>query len=170
MKLLLTGLILLPASITNQTIELEKSHQEAITIRSNIEIPQKPTAPQKSAVKRKRVITPQRHKELKTAAKQVQNKLTAHTKLLKAAGVPQSVWGCAESLIRRESGWRVDATNPSSGAYGLGQALPANKMASAGADYLTNGVTQLKWVNGYVHTRYGGWCQANNFQLKMGWY
>jgi len=69
----------------------------------------------------------------------------------------------------RESGWRVNATNPSSGAYGLPQSLPGYKMASAGADWQTNPITQLKWANGYVQ-KYGGWCGADSFQWANHWY
>ena len=93
----------------------------------------------------------------------------SHTDWLRAAGVPSSVWPCAERLIMRESGWRVNATNPSSGAYGLPQSLPGYKMASAGADWQTNPITQLKWANGYVQ-KYGGWCGADSFQWANHWY
>ena len=72
-------------------------------------------------------------------------------------------------LWDRESGWRADAKNPSSGAYGIPQSLPASKMASAGSDYLTNPATQIKWGVGYIAGRYGSpsiaWAheQANNW-------
>ncbi|KFI73915.1 G5 domain protein [Bifidobacterium minimum] len=57
-------------------------------------------------------------------------------------------------IISHESGWRVNAVNPS-GAYGLPQALPGSKMASAGSDWATNYQTQLKWFWGYCAQRYG---------------
>lgn len=88
---------------------------------------------------------------------------------MRAAGIPENVWGCADALVTRESGWRVNATNASSGAYGLPQALPGTKMATAGADWQTNPVTQLRWMAGYV-TKYGGWCEALAFQQSRGWY
>lgn len=91
------------------------------------------------------------------------------TDWLRAAGIPENVWGCADALVTKESGWRVNATNPSSGAYGLPQALPGSKMASAGADWQYNPVTQLRWMAGYVN-KYGGWCGALNFQIANGWY
>ena len=75
-----------------------------------------------------------------------------------------------DALVTRESGWRVNATNASSGAYGIPQSLPGSKMASAGADWQTNPVTQLRWMTGYVNARYGGFCQANSFQLRNNWY
>jgi TolA-binding protein len=86
------------------------------------------------------------------------------------AGIPENLWGCVDALVSRESGWRVNATNRSSGAYGLPQSLPGSKMASAGADWQTNPVTQLRWMTGYVNARYGGFCQANAFQQANNWY
>lgn len=70
----------------------------------------------------------------------------------------------------RESGCRVNARNASSGAYGIPQALPGNKMASAGADWETNPITQLKWMDGYVKSRYGSWAGAVSFWNQHHWY
>ncbi|RSS63365.1 hypothetical protein EF912_03575 [Streptomyces sp. WAC07061] len=69
-------------------------------------------------------------------------------------------FGCLNDLWNGESGWRVYATNPSSGAYGIPQALPATKMASAGADWKTNPATQIKWGLKYIDDRYGTPCNA----------
>ena len=84
--------------------------------------------------------------------------------------VPSSQFGCFDWVVTRESGWSVTATNPSSGAYGLGQALPGYKMASAGPDWQTNPVTQIKWVLGYMDGRYGSPCGAQSFWESHGWY
>jgi hypothetical protein len=64
----------------------------------------------------------------------------------------------------------VDATNPNSGAYGIPQALPGSKMASAGPDWATNGVTQVKWAIGYVDSVYGSACDAWAFWRSHSWY
>ncbi len=77
---------------------------------------------------------------------------------------------CLNELIQRESGWNVHATNPVSGAYGLPQALPGSKMASAGADWRDNPWTQVKWMVQYVNSRYGGSCAALAFQKANGYY
>jgi surface antigen len=71
-------------------------------------------------------------------------------------------YNCLVQLWEHESGWRVDAENASSGAYGIPQSLPGSKMASAGADWKTNGVTQVKWGLGYIRSRpdYGTPCAA----------
>jgi hypothetical protein len=90
--------------------------------------------------------------------------------IMTAAGIPQSDWAAADYIISHESSWRYLAVNASSGATGLCQSLPASKMASAGEDYLTNPVTQMKWCNSYAQSRYGGWQQAYNFWLSKNWW
>lgn len=94
----------------------------------------------------------------------------SHTDWMAAAGIAESDYGYVDYIIAKESGWNFQATNRSSGAYGLCQALPANKMASAGGDYTTNPVTQLKWCNGYAVSRYGGWAGAYNAWLVKHWW
>ena len=88
----------------------------------------------------------------------------------RAAGVSEADLHVALTLIYRESGCRFDATNASTGAYGIPQALPGTKMASAGADWQTNPVTQIRWMIGYVTGRYGGWNQAWSFWQSRHWY
>lgn len=73
-------------------------------------------------------------------------------------------------IVTQESGWNITATNPSSGAYGLPQSLPASKMATHGADYLTNPVTQLNWQYDYMINRYGSIAGAYGFKMANGWY
>lgn len=84
-------------------------------------------------------------------------------------------WGAAqwpplERLWERESNWRWNARNPSSGAYGIPQALPASKMASAGADWRTNPRTQIRWGLGYIKNRYGSPAAAWAHSQRVGWY
>ncbi|HEX7632933.1 MAG TPA: G5 domain-containing protein [Candidatus Saccharimonadales bacterium] len=81
------------------------------------------------------------------------------------AGIAPGDYNYADYIISHESGWRPDAGN-ASGAYGLCQALPGSKMASAGADWATNPITQLKWCSGYASSRYGGWAGAYNHWLS----
>lgn len=88
----------------------------------------------------------------------------------RAAGVSEAELSIALDLIYRESGCRVNATNASSGAYGIPQALPGSKMAAYGADWETNPVTQIRWMISYVNGRYGGWSQAANWWYSHGWY
>jgi hypothetical protein len=72
---------------------------------------------------------------------------------------PATFFGCLKDMWDRESGWVYDAENPS-GAYGIPQALPGSKMASAGADWQTNPATQIKWGLGYIKAIYGDPCKA----------
>ena len=94
----------------------------------------------------------------------------SHEDWLAAAGIPQSEWAAVDYIVTHESTWRVGAVNASSGATGLCQALPASKMASAGADYLTNPVTQLIWCTNYANSRYGGWWGAYSFWVNNHWW
>jgi hypothetical protein len=73
-------------------------------------------------------------------------------------------------LWNQESGWRWNATNPSSGAYGIPQALPANKLASAGGDWKTNPYTQIRWGLQYIRDRYGSIAAAWAHEQHFNWY
>jgi hypothetical protein len=79
-------------------------------------------------------------------------------------------YGCLYQMWMRESGWNVRAENPTSGAYGIPQALPGSKMASAGANWATSAVTQIKWGLGYIKSVYGSPCGAWAFWQAHGWY
>ena len=79
-------------------------------------------------------------------------------------------FGCLDRLWTKESEWRVRATNPSSGAYGIPQSLPASKMASAGSDWRTNPRTQIRWGLGYISDRYGSPCAAWAHSQSHNWY
>jgi hypothetical protein len=90
--------------------------------------------------------------------------------LLGEFGFSQDQFSCLDALYMGESGWRVDADNPTSSAYGIPQALPGSKMASAGADWATNPETQIRWGLGYIADRYGSPCSANAFKAANNWY
>jgi hypothetical protein len=81
--------------------------------------------------------------------------------------------GCWSSLLtmwNHESGWNEHASNPGSGAYGIPQALPGSKMASAGPNWHNNAMTQISWGLGYVGARYGDPCKAWSFWQAHRWY
>ena len=88
----------------------------------------------------------------------------AHDYLL-SNGYTEADFTATVFIISHESGWRVNATNASSGAYGLPQALPGSKMSTAGADWQTNYQTQLKWFWNYCASRYGSIQGAYNYWL-----
>jgi hypothetical protein len=87
-----------------------------------------------------------------------------------ARGWGDDQFNCLVSLWNKESGWRVNAENSSSGAYGIPQALPGSKMATAGDDWQTNPATQIQWGLGYISGRYGTPCGAWAHSGDVGWY
>ena len=95
--------------------------------------------------------------------------------IARAMAASQYGWGddqfqCLVDLWTRESGWRVNALNASSGATGIPQALPGEKMATAGADWQTNPATQIAWGLGYIASSYGTPCSAWNHSESFNWY
>jgi Transglycosylase SLT domain len=90
--------------------------------------------------------------------------------LVLAKGWDEGEYSCLVALWTRESNWNAFAMNPSSGAYGIPQALPGNKMASAGADWATNPATQIRWGLGYIASRYGTPCGAWEHSEDHNWY
>jgi hypothetical protein len=143
---------------------------------------QPPAKPKPAAKPAPRVVTPApvvHHKSAPATTKaaapaQSETKSSAYAGLsayqIAQRIVPSGQFGCFSWIVSRESGWSVTATNPSSGAYGLGQALPGSKMASAGPDWQTNPATQIKWTLGYMDERYGSPCGAEGFWEGHGWY
>ncbi|HEY6495229.1 MAG TPA: lytic transglycosylase domain-containing protein, partial [Trebonia sp.] len=109
---------------------------------------------------------------------------TRHIKAVSPSGTPQQVaeqllsqfgwsagqFACLQPLWERESGWDVTAENPSSGAYGIPQALPGAQMASAGPNWQTNAATQIRWGLTYIEGRYGSPCGAWAHEGADGWY
>ena len=93
----------------------------------------------------------------------------AYTLLASFGFSPQTYFGCLLDLWDRESGWSYDAEN-ASGAYGIPQALPGSKMASAGPDWQTNPATQIRWGLGYIKQIYGNPCGAWAFEEANGYY
>jgi hypothetical protein len=82
---------------------------------------------------------------------------------------PSSQFGCLVELWDRESSWNVHAGSPS-GPYGIPQANPGTKMASAGADWRNSASTQIEWGLGYVKSRYNSPCGAWSHFQSAGWY
>jgi hypothetical protein len=89
--------------------------------------------------------------------------------MLGSFGWSSSQFSCLDPLWQRESGWSVTAANPD-GAYGIPQALPGAKMASAGPDWQTDAATQIRWGLEYIKSLYGSPCGAWDHELATGWY
>ena len=90
--------------------------------------------------------------------------------LLAQYGFGEDQFSCLDSIYNNESGWNVHADNPTSSAYGIPQALPGSKMATAGPNWENDPVTQIKWGLGYIKGRYGSPCSAWSFKQGAGWY
>ena len=89
--------------------------------------------------------------------------------MLGSFGWSSSQFSCLDPLWQRESGWSATAANPD-GAYGIPQALPGSKMASAGPDWQTDAATQIRWGLEYIKSLYGSPCGAWDHELATGWY
>jgi hypothetical protein len=90
--------------------------------------------------------------------------------LMPLYGLSTAQFSCVDNIWIHESGWNVHADNPYSSAYGIPQALPGSKMASAGPDWQNNAETQIRWGLNYIAQRYGSACAAWSFKQAHGWY
>jgi hypothetical protein len=79
-------------------------------------------------------------------------------------------FSCLDPLWEHESRWSVTAANPGSGAFGIPQALPGSRMASAGPDWQTSAATQIAWGLRYIRDTYGSPCAAFSHEQATGWY
>jgi hypothetical protein len=98
------------------------------------------------------------------------NRATGCALLVDWAGFESGQMRCLDPLWKKESGWNHKAENPSSGAYGIPQALPGSKMATIADDWRTNPVTQIKWGLNYIKGRYSTPCGAWEHSQNTGWY
>jgi hypothetical protein len=90
--------------------------------------------------------------------------------MLSQYGWSSGEFSCLEPLWAQESGWNVTAENPSTGAFGIPQAMPGSEMASAGPDWQTDAATQIRWGLTYIQERYGSPCGAWAHEQSDGWY
>jgi hypothetical protein len=97
------------------------------------------------------------------------NRAIGHSILLHSGG-DEAQWNCLNALWTRESDWKTYANNPSSGAYGIPQALPGYKMASKGGDWRSNPITQIRWGISYIASKYGTACNALSHSDNYGYY
>jgi hypothetical protein len=93
----------------------------------------------------------------------------AHALLLRR-GWSEAQWGCLDALWTRESNWSITASNGRSGAYGIPQALPGDKMATMGSDWRTDALTQIRWGLSYIARSYGDPCSALGHSNRYGYY
>ena len=133
-----------------------------VEMRNGVEIARKET---------NSIVTEQAVEQVEVIGVKVALPPGSHEDWMAAAGIAVSDYGYVNYIVGRESGWSATKYNyAGSGAYGLCQALPASKMATAGSDYMTNPITQLKWCNGYAIGRYGNWQKAYEFWIVKHWW
>jgi hypothetical protein len=144
---------------------------------------------QRQAAKRAAELTAKKAAATRAAARQAQAQDTAQPSqaasvapaasgsprqiaqaMLGSFGWPASEFSCLDPLWAHESGWSVSAYNAGSGAFGIPQALPGSKMASAGPDWQTNPATQIRWGLEYIKSTYGSPCAAWAHSQATGWY
>jgi hypothetical protein len=144
---------------------------------SGVKIPARTSALSRSSQRVR--IDPRKAKELDQASggQTTKTKRVAPTDprdvaraMLPQFGFSQAEFACLDPLWAGESGWNVHADNPTSDAYGIPQALPGSKMATAGSDWANNPATQIRWGLGYIKSSYGTPCGAWSFKQSNGWY
>jgi hypothetical protein len=123
-----------------------------------------------AAIRAKAAAAASRSQARTAAARSATRDPKAIARLMVAERWGSGQFGCLEQLWQKESGWNYRAANPSSGAYGIPQALPGSKMAGAGSDWRTNPVTQIRWGLGYIKARYGTPCGAWAHSRAHNWY
>ena len=190
-----TPALLIPELAANAATETQSVREQTAALRGALDAAIAQKAAEEAAAKAAAEAAAKAQAEAEAAAKaQAEAQATAAAKAQPASvpavnvnvdpasaqGIARSMmaanygWGddqfaCLVSLWNRESGWRVNAGN-ASGAYGIPQALPGSKMASAGADWQTNPATQIAWGLGYIAGRYGNPCGAWSHSEATGWY
>lgn len=152
----------------------EQQRQEVENLKKEIESVRQSKAAEKARIAAENAQKATRssvtQRVVQTVVPTAQAATGSHNEWMAAAGISPSDYQYVEYIVQKESGWRYTAVNAGSGATGLCQSLPASKMATAGGDYLTNPVTQLRWCNSYAQARYGGWAGAYQFWISMHWW
>lgn len=145
--------------------ELAKTQKDVKANGEQIQKARKAEQARKAAEEKKRKLRDGYDPKTATSPKEIGRQIAANK-----FGWSGSEFGCYDKLIMSESRWVIDATNPTSGAYGIPQSLPADKMATEGDDWRTNPATQIRWGMKYVKERYGTPCAAWSFKQGNNWY
>lgn len=147
--------------------EEERKKQEAIKLAKQKEEAEKK---KKVQITSRGSSTTRQSSTQKSSGTKAEYQAYAKDLCLNTYGWTENDFNCLVKLWNRESGWNPNAHNSSSGAHGIPQSLPASKMSSEGADYYTNGETQIRWGLKYIKNRYGNPSNAWAHSQKKGWY
>ena len=168
----------------HQTMATMVAHQQAVAHQAAVAQAAKRQAQAELTAKQEAAGKAAQQGSGRRTATQQPARPTAASSAPTASGSPQSIaramlgsfgWSasqffCLEPLWAGESGWSVTASNPSTGAYGIPQAMPGSKMASAGPDWQASAATQIRWGLGYIKSTYGSPCVAWSHEEADGWY
>jgi hypothetical protein len=161
------------ASLTQQ-VQAQSDAADAATTKAAEHAARRQAAKDASARKKaeEKAAADRRAEEASRAALVVKASYTVAEVQAMAQGIigDATQYQCFSNIVSHESSWNYTATNTSSGAYGLVQALPGTKMASAGADWRTNPATQIRWGLKYMNSSYGSPCGAWSFWQTNHWY
>jgi len=160
------------------------AHQAAVAQAAKRQTQAELTAKREAARKAAQQAPAQRRSAQRRSGQQRSGQQPAASSAPAASGSPQSIaqamlgsfgwsasqFSCLDPLWAGESGWSVTASNPSTGAYGIPQAMPASKMASAGPNWRTSAATQIRWGLDYIKSTYGSPCAAWSHEEADGWY
>jgi type II secretory pathway pseudopilin PulG len=176
-------LIILAILLTIFTINVKKSQDKLDSLESTVESTNQQKTRLESELKNTKESDSQNQQKIQELEQKIQQleadlqakrehqrwlaSLPNHERWMFQAGIPQDQWGAAYTLVNRESRWRPDVVNPSSGACGLAQSLPCSKIAKAGLDW-KNPVHALQWQYKYVTERYGDYNKALAFWSCIG--
>ena len=179
--------LLLPEVTQDAAAETRRVVAQTADLRERLDAAQAQKAAEEAAAAAQKAAEEAAAAAAAEAAAEAQRQAEAAAAALAAANTPEGAkvvaqqmasanygWGadqfsCLVSLWDKESGWNYQAYNPS-GATGIPQALPGSKMASAGADWETNAVTQIAWGLGYISSVYGTPCSAWGHSQSTNWY
>jgi hypothetical protein len=169
--------------LRDQAAELSAAHWQAARAQAARKLAARKLAARNLAATKAAAATAAQNTAQPTASASAQPSATASAAPV-ASGSPQQIaqamlasfgwsssqFSCLDPLWAHESGWSVTAYNAGSGAYGIPQALPGSRMASAGPDWQNNAATQIRWGLEYIKGTYGSPCAAWDHEQATGWY
>jgi len=165
----LEGYEQLPAAVAEDVTE--KTDAEVASVTDDVTAYEKEQAEQAAREKQEAEEAAVAAAEAQAAANTVEGaKSTARDLMASTYGWGDDQFACLDSLWTKESGWNYQASNPSSGAYGIPQSLPGSKMSTVADDWETNATTQITWGLDYISRAYGVPCSAWGHSQAMNWY
>ena len=159
-------IILIFTNVIYKNIHIAKSEMKNTYFNGSAEYTKKKKAKKKKT--KKKIKKTKKKKVVKYTNVATANKQTYYNYAQSVGGYDNTQMGCLINLWQRESGWNPNAKNKKSGACGIPQALPCNKIKKQQGS--SNWQAQIRWGINYVNYRYGNPCGAWKHFTKKGWY